>query len=333
MLIIAIIALLSTFLLTYLVKVITIKRSILDIPNDRSSHSIPTPRGGGIAISIIWFIVITFLFAKKEIDSTLFFSLLCGIPIAVIGVVDDLFKITPKLRLIVQTISAILAIILLGGLQTIDFGFIKFSALIISSFFAIIGIIWFTNVFNFLDGIDGYLSSEIIFIGVTSFLFFGTTPTVLLAAITTGFLIWNWQPAKIFMGDVGSTLLGFSIGIFAIYYQNIGITSIFIWLMLTSLFWFDATITIYRRWKNREILSEAHRKHAYQRIVQSGLSHQKTVLYEILINLSIVLIVWLSVKFPSYCLLFFAINIIYLYFIYKMVDNRFPFPTTPPQKK
>jgi UDP-N-acetylmuramyl pentapeptide phosphotransferase/UDP-N-acetylglucosamine-1-phosphate transferase len=328
MIIIAFIALLSTLLLTYLVKVITIKRSILDIPNDRSSHTIPTPRGGGIAIAITWFSIIFVLFIKTEIDPVLFYSLLCGIPIAIIGIVDDIFKISPKLRLIVQSFSAIVAVIILGGLQSIDLGFIQISTLYFFSFIAIIAVVWFTNLFNFLDGIDGYISSEVIIIGVASFLFFGTIPTLFLAAVTAGFLFWNWQPAKIFMGDVGSTFLGFSIAVFAIYYQNVNTSSIIIWLMFSSLFWFDATLTIFRRWRNHETLSDAHRKHAYQRIVQFGFSHQKTVVFSILINIIILGLAWFAIKFPNYSLLFLGLNVFCLFIIVKIVDIQLPFLKT-----
>ncbi|WP_212590470.1 MraY family glycosyltransferase [Williamwhitmania taraxaci] len=311
--------------MTYFVRKWALNKSILDEPNERSSHSIPTPRGGGIAIAITWFLAIGFLFFQKDIDLALFSALLCGIPISVIGLVDDVFTISPKLRLFIQTASATLALIFLGGLNSIDVGFSLLTVPYLFSIIAIIGIVWFTNLFNFLDGIDGYISAEVIFIGFSFFLLFGGIAPVLLAAITAGFLVWNWQPAKIFMGDVGSTLLGFTIGVFAVYYQNSGDSSIIIWLMLTSLFWFDASLTLFRRWRNGETLSKAHKKHAYQRIVQSGFSHQKTVIYSLLINFSILGLVWLAIRYPIYSLIFLGINLAYLYLIMKMVDKRFPF--------
>lgn len=315
----------ASILLTYIVRRWAINRSVLDFPNERSSHSIPTPRGGGIAIAVTWFLAITFLFLRKDIDSALFFALLCGLPISVIGLVDDVITISPKVRLFVQVASAATALIFLGGLIGIDIGFIHLSVPFLFSIIAVIGIVWFTNLFNFLDGIDGYISAEVIFVGFAFSLLFGEVPPALLAAVTAGFLVWNWQPAKIFMGDVGSTLLGFTIGIFAVHYQNSGDSSIFIWLMLTSLFWFDASLTLYRRWRNGETLSKAHKKHAYQRIVQSGFSHQKTVVYSLLINLSILGLVLLAIRYPNYSVLFFGINIVYLFLVMKIVDKRFPF--------
>lgn len=321
-------AFLITLLLTYIVKEIAIRKSILDIPNERSSHILPTPRGGGIALAITWFIAISFLFIYGRLDAILFYSLLCGLPIAITGVIDDIFTISPKMRLFIQVLSAIIAICLLGGLKFIDTGFGLIQAKLLLSICAVIGLIWFTNLFNFLDGIDGYISSEVILIGIAIFIFYKLESPLILAIVTLGFLVWNWQPAKIFMGDVGSTLLGFSIGIFSIYYQNVGTISIIIWIMLTSLFWFDATITLFRRWRNKEVLSKAHKKHAYQRIVQYGFSHQKTVIYSIIINLVILILVFFSIKYPMYILFFLTINVVYLFLILRIVDKNRPFHST-----
>jgi len=314
-----------SILLTLLVKHFTIRKSILDLPNERSSHSLPTPRGGGIAIAITWFLAITYLYIRKYIDSTPFFALLCGLPISVIGLVDDVITISPRVRFFVQVICATIAIFLLGGLNIINIGFQVISFPYLFSIVAVFGIVWFTNLFNFLDGIDGYISAEVIFIGFAFFLLFGEVPPALLAVVTAGFLVWNWQPAKIFMGDVGSTLLGFTMGVFAVYYQNEGVASILIWIMLTSLFWFDATLTLYRRWRNNEKLSQAHRKHAYQRIVQAGFSHQKTVLYGISINFLILLLVLIAIKYPELTLVMLLVNLLLLYYIVRLVDQKFPF--------
>lgn len=315
-----------TLLLTYFVRVWVIRVSVMDIPNERSSHSVPTPRGGGIAIAIVWFLAISFLFARKEIDKNLFLGLLCGLPISAIGFIDDLISITPRMRLFVQVCSALLAVFFLGGVNAIDLGFTTIAIPYLFSLLAVVGIVWLTNLFNFLDGIDGYISTSTIFIALVAALLLGCSHMLLLAVITLGFLIWNWQPAKIFMGDVGSTLLGFTIGVFVIYYQNVGAVSIIIWLMLTSLCWFDASLTLYRRWRNGEELSKAHRKHSYQRLVQFGFSHQMTVLLSLVVSLFVLVLVWLAIKFPDFYLLFLVLNCVYLYLIVRMVDRRLPFP-------
>jgi UDP-N-acetylmuramyl pentapeptide phosphotransferase/UDP-N-acetylglucosamine-1-phosphate transferase len=309
----------------YFFRAFANKKSILDIPNERSSHVNPTPRGGGIVIAIIWFLAISFGFLSKAIDASLYLALICGIPVSAVGLIDDIIVISPKVRMFVQLVSASLAVFSLGGLSSVDVGFTQLSVPFVFDILSVIGIVWFTNLFNFLDGIDGYISAEIIFIGLAFFLLYGMVPPLLLATVTGGFLVWNWQPAKIFMGDAGSTLLGFSIGVFAIFYQNINQSSIIIWIILTSLFWFDATFTLLRRLRNHEKLSIAHKKHAYQRIVQAGFSHQKTVLYSLVINLGILGLVFISIKFPGLLLVALGADILYLYVVLRLVDKRFPF--------
>jgi Fuc2NAc and GlcNAc transferase len=326
--VILVVILIFSYAGTLITRSIAIKRQIIDIPNIRSSHTKPTPRGGGIAVSLSWFIAISVLMLLNKIPDTIFAALLCGIPISIVGLIDDIVTISPKVRLIVQFLCTSLAIFFLGGIHSVDLGLTLVHTPFLFNLVIIIGIIWLINLFNFLDGIDGYISVEIIFICLASYFLLGAELPLFLAAATAGFLIWNWQPAKIFMGDVGSTLLGFTIGIFAVYYQNINHSSIVMWLMLTSMFWFDATLTLYRRWRNHEHLSSAHKKHAYQRIVQSGFSHRKTVMFSLAINLPILALVWLSQKYPAMLLPLFGINIIYLFGVMRLVDKRFPFRKT-----
>jgi len=321
-------ALVISFVLTWLVRKIAIRKSIIDLPNERSSHTVPTPRGGGIAIAITWFLGITFLFFEGEISLELFLALLCGLPIAFIGFVDDLISISPKVRFTIQLVSSISVLIIFKGINNINLGFSVIEVPYFLSVMAILGIIWFTNLFNFLDGIDGYLGAEVFFIGIVAMLFFGNIPLLMLSAIVLGFLIWNWQPAKIFMGDVGSTLIGFTIGVFIAYSQKSSETSIFIWLILTSLFWFDATLTLYRRWRNGEPLLMPHKKHANQRLVQAGYSHQRVVFYAQILNISLILFIWLAFSFSEISGLLLLLNIVYFYIIVKLIDRKFPFAVT-----
>jgi UDP-N-acetylmuramyl pentapeptide phosphotransferase/UDP-N-acetylglucosamine-1-phosphate transferase len=314
-----------SFGLTGIYRLYALRKSIIDIPNSRSSHIVSTPRGGGIAISITWFIAITFLFLRKEINSSLFFALLCGLPISAIGLIDDINAIAPKVRFLVQLISSTMAIFFLGGINSIDIGFSQLHIPVLLNILAIIGIVWFTNLFNFLDGIDGYISAEVIFICLAAYILSESLLPLFLVSAVAGFLLWNWQPAKIFMGDVGSTLLGFTIGVFAIHYQNINQSSIITWLMLSSLFWFDATITLFRRLKNHEKLSEPHKKHAYQRIVQFGFTHQRTVISATVINCVIFILILLSAIYPKFLVIFFFSNIVLLFLILNIIDRKFPF--------
>lgn len=317
-----IIAFLSAFSLTYLVRVFALKKSIVDVPNARSSHTIATPRGGGIAIIVVWFVGLSYFFASGEINQKLFFALFAGIVLFVISILDDIYSLKPVIRLIAQAISVGLALFFIGGVQTIDFGFFVFDSIWINTFLAFVGLIWFINLFNFLDGIDGYASTETIAVGLAFYFFVPQSILLVLVFSTLGFLMWNWQPAKIFMGDAGSTVLGFTLGVLSLYYSQAFNISLFVFLIPSSLFWFDATLTLFRRWRNKENLSEAHKKHAYQRLVQSGFSHQKVVLWSILANVFLFVLAWGAVTWPKYVLLFLLVDILSLYFITRWIDKR-----------
>lgn len=179
-------------------------------------------------------------------------------------------------------------------------------------------IVWFINLYNFLDGIDGYAGSEALFLSVAAFALFGDSVFVVLGVCVLGFLLWNWHKAKIFMGDVGSTLLGYNIAIFTIYYANAESSNFWIWIVLFGLFWFDATLTLFRRYRNKERLSQAHKKHAYQRLTQSGLSHSRVVLASIAVNLLLFTIVY----FISDAFVMFLTSLIVLFLIIKYVDRQ-----------
>jgi len=311
-----------SFSLTYFVRKWAISKSILDVPNERSSHSIPTPRGGGIAIAIAWFIGLLYFHFTNKIDKQLFLALLSGMPLAIIGILDDILNLKPGLRFLVQFLSAGLALFFLSGLQVLDFGLFSIESQWLLMPIGLIAIMWAVNLFNFLDGIDGYISTEVIFICIAYFVIFQENITLILALAVLGFLAWNWPKAKIFMGDVGSTLLGFNIAILAIYYQNETEISIIVSLILTSVFWFDATITLLRRIKNKEKLKEAHRKHAYQRIVQAGFSHQKTVLWALVLNMVGFGLAWMAIRFENWNWMFLVINLVILFFVIRYVDKR-----------
>jgi UDP-N-acetylmuramyl pentapeptide phosphotransferase/UDP-N-acetylglucosamine-1-phosphate transferase len=323
--VIYIILFLFSFLLTFLIRKLAITISIVDIPSERSSHKNPTPKGGGLAVAVVWFTGLLYFYLTKNIDERLFFSFLPGILLVVIGIIDDVVAIRPLYRLIFQFIVSSIAVFILGGLEKLNLGFYVIENRIILTALALLGTIWFINLFNFLDGIDGYIGMEVVFISSAVILLFNDRIAPLLLAATLGFLIWNWQPAKIFLGDVGSTLLGFNIAIFSIYYQNSSISSILVWLMLSSLFWFDATLTLYRRYRHKEPLIIPHRKHAFHRIVKAGFSHQKTVLLGFIINLVILLLTCLSVRFSILMVPLLALNILILYLVTRQIDKKMKF--------
>ncbi len=313
-----IVFLLSSTLLTYFIKNYMIKHSIFSELNARSSHTVPTPHGGGCAVSITWFIALIYLFSNNRIESNLFYALFVGAFISMLSFLDDIYKLSVRLRIIVQSTVSIIGITFLGGLDILDLGFIEISNPIVSNIFALLLIVWFINLYNFLDGIDGYAGVEAIFLGLAGFILFGGDHFVVLIVSVLGFLFWNYKDAKIFMGDVGSTLLGYNIAIFTIYYSNTHPMNLWVWIILFGLFWFDATTTLVRRILNKEKLNEAHNKHAYQRMVQSGWSHFKVTNWSILINLVLFLIVY----FIHNIFIAFVSSLILLLIVLKFVDTR-----------
>ena len=323
-LILAIILLFISWVLTYVLRIVAIKKKVIDIPNERSSHSIPTPRGGGLAIVICWFLGITILFYLNQIEKQLYFAFLPGLLLAAISLIDDIISLKPKTRLIVQTITSLFAILIIFQIPVFDdlttsiLYFVKFG-------FAVIGMIWFINLYNFLDGIDGYASTETIMVALGIFLFTQNYAALILVFPVLGFLIWNWPKAKIFMGDVGSTQLGYIIAVLGVYlHQNEHLT-LYYWLVLTAPFWFDATYTLFRRWRNNEKLSQAHRKHAYQRIVQAGFSHQKTDFCLVGFNSIIILLIYISLQFNFSMVPASVIILVLLILINRYIDTKKPF--------
>jgi UDP-N-acetylmuramyl pentapeptide phosphotransferase/UDP-N-acetylglucosamine-1-phosphate transferase len=315
---------LSSFL-TLQIKDFAIKRKMIDIPNERSLHDLPTPKGGGIAIVLTWYLGLTILYFSGIVEKDLYLALLCGVMLAVVSLIDDLTGLAPSIRLIVHFITALAAFYFLGGLRPLILPgfFAQYHFLVYP--LAIVGMVWFINLFNFMDGVDGFASAEAIIICSVLYVITWNMAAIMLIVCVTGFLYWNWPKAKIFMGDVGSTQLGFILVVFGIYFHNILEFSILNWIMLSSPFWFDATLTLYRRWRNGEKLSEAHRKHVYQRIVQAGFSHERVNVFLIFINLFIILLIILYREIKVLQIPVFIVTLTLFYFITLKVDKKVPF--------
>jgi UDP-N-acetylmuramyl pentapeptide phosphotransferase/UDP-N-acetylglucosamine-1-phosphate transferase len=315
----------GSFIFTYLIKLFALKNKIVSIPNERSLHSTPVPVGGGLAIVITWYIGISVLFFSGLIDRSLYFALLSGVLLTIVSLIDDIIGLKASFRLFIQFLTAIAAFAFLGGLRQIIIPGIEVKFIYVLYPLAIVGMVWFINLFNFMDGVDGFASTEAITISLVLYLLCGNTINLLLIACIAGFLFWNWPKAKIFMGDVGSTQLGFILIVLGIYFHNSFQFSILNWIMLSSPFWFDATLTLYRRWRNGEKLSEAHRKHIYQRMVRAGYSHLKVNMFLLIINIFIVvmILIYREVKFLQIPL--FILTLASFIILTNQVDKKVPF--------
>lgn len=268
---------------------------LLDVPNARSSHTRPTPRGGGLGIILVLMISGFFAFGYGFLSSALAMALLAAIPLAVIGFIDDHGDVPARWRFLVQVASAAWAIYWIGGFEVLRIGDFDVRLGPLGYPFGILVMVWMLNLFNFMDGIDGIEASEVIFIGLGSaFLIaggwhFSPVPEMLvpfaISAATLGFLVWNWPPARIFMGDVGSGVLGFLLALLMLQTSVTEKLSFSVWVILSGVFLVDATLTLLIRLFRGERWYQAHRSHAYQHASRRYGSHKVVTLGVIAINL------------------------------------------------
>jgi Fuc2NAc and GlcNAc transferase len=315
-----------SFGLTAWIKRMAERLSLLKESNERSLHTGRVPRGGGLAIVVVWYLGVTLFYWFDIITPSLFYALLCGLVLAGVSFLDDIIQVKPIIRLAVHFGVSIAALYLLGGLRKpVTPGIDILSIPEVINPLAVVGMVWFINLYNFMDGADGFASVEAISIGLVLFVFTGSMELLLLVSAVLGFLYWNWPKAKIFMGDVGSTQFGFILVVLGINYHNTLDFSIFNWLMISSPFWFDATLTLFRRWRNKEKLSEAHRKHAYQRFIRAGYSHKELDLALIFFNSIVFLMILIYREFPFMKIPITIFTLGILYYLTRRVDRLFPF--------
>lgn len=283
--------------LTAIVRRWAIARQVVDVPNMRSSHSVPTPRGGGLAAVVAATLMFAASAVANFISLDVFMALTVGgIVVAAVGFVDDRRPVAPKVRLLVHVSAAVWALFWLGGLPPLLIGKHLFTFGWNGYLLGVLGIVWTLNLFNFMDGIDGIAGCEAVFIGVAGAVIHylaagpGDLPLVaiIFAAACAGFLFWNWPPAKIFMGDVGSGYMGYMVAVMAILAARDNPAALLVWVILGGVFFVDATITLVRRVVRGERASEAHRSHAYQALARHWRSHRPVTLGVLLIN-----VVWL----------------------------------------
>jgi Fuc2NAc and GlcNAc transferase len=275
-----------------------LRAGVMDIPNARSSHSQPTPRGGGIAIVVTVCVAALGLWlVGGSLPAPLVAALVgAGGLVAAVGYLDDRSGLSATVRFGTHLAAAVLALLLLGP-AAVAASVLPGLPDSVSWVVAVLTLVWALNLFNFMDGIDGIAASEAAFVsGAAAFLIdsslaSGGVVTVLaaLSAACLGFLVWNWAPARIFMGDVGSGFLGFAIALLAIAAVVEGSLSLWTWLILTSLFVADATVTLLRRVLRGERWYAAHRSHAYQHLTRRWRSHRRVTLLFALVNVLVIL--------------------------------------------
>lgn len=299
---------LISLLLTGAVRRYAVRRALFDIPNERSSHTVPTPRGGGLAIAVTLAFGVATLGFSGIVQIKVMWALLGGgALVAGIGWMDDHRHVAPHWRVSVHALAALWAVYCLGGLAKITVGGDAWHIGWLGSVLAVIGIVWLINLYNFMDGIDGLAGVEAVTAGLSGAALFwwaGLPGLGLAAALVAmsgaGFLGWNWPPAKIFMGDVGSGLLGYCFAVLALAGEKSGQVPAALWLVLLAVFVLDATFTLISRVLAGERWYTAHRSHAYQRTAQLGYSHRRVTLTVGLINMLILFpLAALALSYPA----------------------------------
>jgi Fuc2NAc and GlcNAc transferase len=324
-------AALLSWLLASRVRLYALDR-LLDIPNERSSHSTPTPRGGGLAIAATALGGIIIAAMLQWIDWNLAIAMSGGgALIATVGFVDDHRSLSALTRFAVQFFSAGWAMYWVGGLPALSVGNATLELGLFGTMLGVVGIVWAINLYNFVDGIDGLAAGEAITTGTIGGLILLAmgypglaVVSLLIAAASAGFLPLNWAPAKLFMGDVGSGMLGYLFAVLAIASENARAVPLLIWVLLLGAFVFDATVTLCRRIARGEKWYHAHHSHAYQRMVQAGRSHAQVSATVLIINLVLAILAVVAWLRPTFFLIAIAAGAVLLSIIYIAVEHVRP---------
>jgi Fuc2NAc and GlcNAc transferase len=274
----------ATALLVGAYSRLALRRGWLDIPNARSSHRQPVPRGAGIAI-----VLLTVVAARAgDVEPAFFIALAPGLGIAAIGWWDDLRGLPARLRFLTYGGCSLLALLLAAGLPA---GWAGSVGLV----FGALCLLWLINLYNFMDGINGIATLEAMFVLASGLMLGPHSPDAarlagfetFMLAILAGFLGWNFPRARVFMGDVCSAFLGFLLGLVAFWSHRHGGPALVIWAILGGTFIVDTTYTLAVRMATGQRWHEAHRSHAYQKLTnRPGGSHVKTVVLTMGVNIA-----------------------------------------------
>ncbi|MGE5539698.1 MAG: MraY family glycosyltransferase [Gemmatimonas sp.] len=282
------------------------RRAILDRPNERSSHRRPTPRGGGLAVVPVALAAWGGLGVASGAEPLFWIVLAAAAALAAVSWIDDVRGLSPAPRLLSHLLAIAAVLASMPSDWTIFQGLIPPA---LDRVAAGLLWVWFVNLYNFMDGIDGITSTETASIGIGAAVVaalaggivvagVGVAPLgIALAATAGGFLMLNWHPARIFLGDVGSVPLGFLCG-----WLLIALAAAGHWpaaLILPAYYWADATITLARRAARLQPVWQAHREHAYQKAVAAGTPHDRVVLRIAALNLVLIVLAAAASPWPE----------------------------------
>lgn len=315
---------LLAFVMTYFMRAYALKKNIIDNPNERSSHSIPTPRGGGVAVVCSYLLALAVLIYSQQLVLHTGFTLIAaGFVIALLGFLDDHGHINSMLRLAIHFLVAIGVVLSLGGFAEVT-AFNGVQLGFIANIIAVLFLVWLLNLYNFMDGINGIASVEAITTTVSMAILYLLLNTSLnseilwlLAACVFGFLLWNFPKAKIFMGDACSGFLGLTLGILALIALKENLALFCAWIICLGVFVVDATCTLIKRVLNGHKMYDAHRSHSYQILSRKWGSHTPVTLAVAVIN-----VLWLlpiayitatqNIRYPEIAVLIAYIPLLFI---------------------
>ncbi len=284
-------ALVLAAVLTPLLRFWLLRRNLVDLPGERRSHDVPTPRGGGLAIAVA--IAVALVLAPVTVWWP---GIVVLAVLALLGWCDDHFELPASVRLAVQAATAVLGLWWLGPVASVPMFGHDLHLPWLWTLLAGIAVVWLVNLHNFMDGSDGLAAMQGVWSGLAFAVILRMNGLDAVAAFAlalaggfAGFLLWNRPPARIFMGDVGSMALGGGVAMLALVGAVSGAVSVWVSLILTSLFVVDATATLARRVVRGEQWYTAHRQHAYQRLIVAGWNHGRVLALYAAINLLLVL--------------------------------------------
>lgn len=271
------------FLLTLVMRRYALARQLMDVPNARSSHQVPTPRGGGVSIVLVFICALLYVTLRGGLSVNVAVALAgSGLMVAIVGFLDDHGHVAARWRLLAHFLGAGWLLWWLGGMpaQELPGGNGLFP---VWQLLATVYLVWLLNLYNFMDGIDGIAGIEAVTVcigsAVVTWIFAPDSAInwklpLVLGMASIGFLVWNFPPAKIFMGDAGSGFLGLMLGALSILAASQALVLFYAWLILLGVFIVDATVTLLRRILRGEKFYEAHRSHAYQQAARRFGAHR-----------------------------------------------------------
>jgi len=284
-----------SFLLTMAYRSFALRFALFDVPNARSSHSVPTPRGGGLAIALAVLCVAPLWFWRNgdAIPTEWLAVLVTGAWFSFIGWLDDLGVFVSTLsRLVAQFIGATLALSMLSGMPPIVFWGISLGDGWVGIIVGLLYMVWMINLYNFMDGINGLASLEAVTVCVGLLIVSYVSHwepelsfmLAILASASAGFALWNFPRSRIFMGDSGSYFLGGTLGALLLAAGWVNPDWLWCGSIMLGVFITDATLTLARRLVRGEKLYQAHREHAYQHAARALGGHVPVTLAVCVIN-------------------------------------------------